>query len=234
VPGYIVALVAVPLPVLAAILFVVAWNMGEWREIPEIFKHSKTDIAVWLTTFSLTVLADLTVAVEVGMVLAALLFIHRVARTTTVSRVTPEYIDVGRAHSLQDKAIPEGVVIYRIHGPFLFGATDKLDRITAQLTATKSPNHQIDQSIIRSTDQIIRSRDHHINRSPRQSVVPDLTTVPESTMVPVRETASKVSRLPSMATSMKELSVSKPRAVSSDPRRRLPSRSCPAEPVVNC
>jgi SulP family sulfate permease len=123
----------VPLPVLAAILFVVAWNMGEWREIPEIVKHSKTDVAVWLTTFLLTVLADLTVAVEVGMVLAALLFIHRVARTTTVSRVTPEYIEAGRVHVLQDKKIPDGVVIYRIHGPFLFGATDKLDRITAHL-----------------------------------------------------------------------------------------------------
>ena len=123
----------VPLPVLAAILFVVAWNMGEWREIPEIFKHSRTDILVWLVTFLLTVVADLTVAVEVGMVLAALMFIHRVTRTTTVARVTPEYVEAGRAHSLQDKRIPDGVVIYRIHGPFLFGATDKLERITANL-----------------------------------------------------------------------------------------------------
>ncbi len=79
-----------PLPVLAAILFVVAWNMGEWLEIGEVFKQSYADIAVWIATFSLTVLADLTVAVEVGIVLAALLFIRRVARTTTVSRVTGE------------------------------------------------------------------------------------------------------------------------------------------------
>ena len=86
----------VPLPVLAAILFVVARNMGEWAEIPELLKHGYTDVAVWLVTFALTVLADLTVAVEVGMVLAALLFIHRVAQTTTVSRVTPDYIDAGR------------------------------------------------------------------------------------------------------------------------------------------
>src|SRR5690606_23641740 len=64
----------IPLPVLAAILFVVAWNMGEWAEIPEIVKHAYADIAVWLTTFALTVFADLTVAVEVGMVLAALMF----------------------------------------------------------------------------------------------------------------------------------------------------------------
>lgn len=122
----------VPLPVLAAILFLVAWNMGEWREIAEIFKHTYADILVWLVTFALTVLADLTVAVEAGMVMAALLFIRRVSRTTTVSRVTPEYIESGRPHILQDKIIPDYVAIFRIHGPFLFGSTDKLRDISLQ------------------------------------------------------------------------------------------------------
>ena len=122
----------VPLPVLAAILFVVAWNMGEWREIGEITKQTYADILVWSVTFLLTVLADLTVAVEVGMVMAALLFIRRVTRTTTVSRVTPEYIEAGRPHVLQDKMIPDYVAIFRIHGPFLFGSTDKLQDISAQ------------------------------------------------------------------------------------------------------
>jgi SulP family sulfate permease len=122
----------VPLPVLAAILFVVAWNMGEWREIGEIWKQTYTDALVWLVTFTLTVLADLTVAVEVGMVMAALMFIRRVSRTTTVSRVTPEYIEAGRPHVLQDKAIPDYVAIFRIHGPFLFGSTDKLHDIAVQ------------------------------------------------------------------------------------------------------
>jgi len=121
---------SVPLPVLAAILFVVAWNMGEWLEIGAVFKQSYADIAVWTATFSLTVLADLTVAVEVGMVLAALLFIRRVAGTTTVSRVTQDYIDAGRPHILQDKVIPDYVAIFRIHGPFLFGGTDKLREIS--------------------------------------------------------------------------------------------------------
>ena len=119
----------VPLPVLAAILFIVAWNMGEWREIREITKQTSADIAVWFFTFLLTVIADLTVAVEVGMVMAALLFIRRVTRTTTVSRVTPEYIESGRPHILQDKTIPDYVAIFRIHGPFLFGSTDKLHDI---------------------------------------------------------------------------------------------------------
>ena len=122
----------VPLPVLAATLFVVAWNMGEWREIREIWKQSYTDMSVWGVTFLLTVLADLTVAVEVGMVMAALLFIHRVTQTTTVSRVTHEYVESGRPHILQDKAIPDYVAIFRIHGPFLFGAADKLQAIAQQ------------------------------------------------------------------------------------------------------
>jgi SulP family sulfate permease len=123
----------VPLSVLAGILFVVAYNMGEWREIPALLKLTKADISVWLTTFALTVLADLTVAVEVGMVLASLLFIRKVAMTTSVARVTGRLIEEGRVHSLQEARVPEYVALYRIHGPFLFGATDKLARITDHL-----------------------------------------------------------------------------------------------------
>jgi len=123
----------IPLCVLAAILFVVSYNMGEWREIPEILKLSKADIAVWLITFALTVFADLTVAVEAGMILAALLYISRVTSTTTVERVSEEYIEEGRKHSLQSVELPDGVAIYRIHGPFLFGASDKLSVIEEDL-----------------------------------------------------------------------------------------------------
>jgi sulfate permease, SulP family len=116
----------VPMAVLAAILLVVAYNMGEWREIPELWKQGWTDRTVWLSTFALTVLADLTVAVEAGMIIAALLFIRRVSATTTVSRVTADYIHRGTVHALQGKSIPDYVTIFRIHGPFLFGSTDKL------------------------------------------------------------------------------------------------------------
>jgi SulP family sulfate permease len=117
---------SIPMTVLAAILLVVAYNMGEWREIPELWRQGWTDRVVWMVTFALTVLADLTVAVEAGMILAALLFIRRVSSTTTVSRVTRDYVERGRAHTLQDKPIPDYITIFRIHGPFLFGATDKL------------------------------------------------------------------------------------------------------------
>ena len=123
----------IPLATLAAVLFVVAYNMGEWREIGTILKLSRADIAVWAATFGLTVFADLTVAVEVGMSLAALLYIYRVSQTTTVAMVTPEYIENGRAHILQDKDVPAYVSILRIHGPFLFGTTDKLAEETEHL-----------------------------------------------------------------------------------------------------
>jgi len=116
----------IPLAVLAAILMVVAYNMGDWGEIRELVRLTKTDVTVWVVTFELTVFADLTVAVGVGMVLAALLFIHRVADTTTVTAVTDQYLREGYAHILQHKSIPPYVTIFRIHGPFLFGATDKL------------------------------------------------------------------------------------------------------------
>ena len=123
----------VPLSVLAAILMVVSYNMGEWREIPEILKLSKSDISVWIVSFFLTVFADLTVAVEAGMILATLLFIRKVTITTTVSEVTDAYVDEGRVHILQDKTIPDYLRIFRIHGPFLFGATEKIAVIREQL-----------------------------------------------------------------------------------------------------
>jgi sulfate permease, SulP family len=122
-----------PLAALAGILFMVAYNMGDWGEIPEILRLTKADIAVWLLTMSLTVFADLTIAVEVGMILAAFTFIRKISQTTTVSKVTDEYIEDGRVHILQDKDIPEYTAVYRIHGPFLFGVTDKISAVTENL-----------------------------------------------------------------------------------------------------
>jgi len=123
----------VPLATLAAVLFVVAYRMGEWKEIPGIIRLDLPEKSVWAITLLLTVTADLTVAVAVGMGLAALLYIQRVANTTTVSRVTPEYVEEGHAHSLQGKEIPSFVSILRIHGPFLFGTTARLAAETADL-----------------------------------------------------------------------------------------------------
>ena len=123
----------IPLATLAAVLFIVAYNMGEWKEIGVILRSSWPDRLVWAATFGLTVFADLTVAVGIGMVLAAMLYIHQVTETMSVEPVTDEYIRSGAAHILQDKKIPEYVTILRIHGPFLFGATQKLEEATSDL-----------------------------------------------------------------------------------------------------
>jgi len=123
----------IPLATLAAVLFVVAYNMGEWREIPGILQLGFTSISVWLVTFALTVFADLTVAVSVGMALAALVYIYRIAETTTVTPVTDDYIRDGLSHSLQGRIIPPYVTLLRIHGPFLFGTTEKLVEATSNV-----------------------------------------------------------------------------------------------------
>ncbi len=123
----------IPLAVLAAILFVVSYNMGEWREIPKLLKLSWATILVWLVTFALTVFADLTVAVQFGVILSAIIFIQKVSNTTTVTRVTREEIERDRKYVLQDKEIPEYVTIIRIHGPFMFGAADKLVEMTDEV-----------------------------------------------------------------------------------------------------
>lgn len=123
----------IPMACMAAVLVAVAGRMGEWHELARLRRMPASDAAVLLTTFSLTVIFDLVVAVEVGMVLAAMLFIHRVAETTEVSRVTaddaletPEQLACG-------KAVPDGVVVFRIFGPFLFGAAEKMEDALAAL-----------------------------------------------------------------------------------------------------
>jgi len=123
----------IPMATLAAVLFVVAYNMGEWREIGSIVRLGSADRSVWFITFALTVMADLTLAVEVGMALAALLYIYRVAQTTTVGILTAEDVEDARPHQLQDQKVPPYVTILRIHGPFLFGVTEKLLEETTDL-----------------------------------------------------------------------------------------------------
>jgi len=125
----------IPLATLAAVLFVVAYNMGEWNEIGAILQLDFAAISVWLITFALTVFADLTVAVGMGLALAALLYIYRVSDTTSVSPVTDDYIRDGLPHTLQGRIIPPYVTLLRIHGPFLFGTTEKLVETAANIEA---------------------------------------------------------------------------------------------------
>jgi SulP family sulfate permease len=123
----------VPMPVLAAILVMVAWQMGDWAEIPDVFRAGLTDAGVWAVTLALTVFADLTQAVPVGLALAALLFSRRVATTADVAQVTDEAAARTRPDVLQDKEIPPFVAVFRVTGPLLFGGTDRLDAIRDRL-----------------------------------------------------------------------------------------------------
>jgi SulP family sulfate permease len=103
--------------------------MGQWGETLRLLRVTKSAVAVWLVTFGLTVMADLTTAVEFGMILAALTFIRSVAETTSVSPVTKDYILTGRAHVLHDKHIPEYVEVFTVQGALMFGAAQKLEVI---------------------------------------------------------------------------------------------------------
>ena len=117
----------IPLATLSAVLVNVAINMGEWHNFSRLPKWPRSDAVVFLTAFSLTVVIDLTVAVEIGMVLAAILFIKRVSETTQITAVDESSETEGAQHSLIGKEIPKGVMIYRIFGSFFFGAADKLE-----------------------------------------------------------------------------------------------------------
>ena len=117
----------VPLATLSAVLVFVAYNMGEWHQFTRLSKWPKSDVAVFLAAFGLTVMVDLTVAVEVGMVLSAILFIKRISETTQITAVDEKTETEGSHHSLVGKEIPDGVLIFRVFGAFFFGAADKLE-----------------------------------------------------------------------------------------------------------
>jgi len=125
--------VYIPVAAMSAVLVAVALRMGEWHEISRCGKMPRSDALVLFTTFGLTVVFDLVVAVEVGMVLAAVLFIKRVSETTEVSKVTADDMLERPEHVAQGKEIPEGVLVYRIFGPFLFGAAEKMEDALARI-----------------------------------------------------------------------------------------------------
>ncbi|MEW6159213.1 MAG: sulfate permease [Verrucomicrobiota bacterium] len=123
----------IPLATLSAVLVNVALHMGEWHNFKRLPKWPKSDSAVFLAAFVLTVVIDLTAAVEIGMVLAAILFIKRVSETTQIMAVDEATETEGSHHSLIGKEVPQGVMVYRIFGAFFFGAADKLESALRRL-----------------------------------------------------------------------------------------------------
>ncbi len=116
----------VPLAALAAILVVVSYHMSEWRSFAGLLRAPKSDIFVLVVTFALTVFVDLTVAVQVGVVAASLLFMKRMSEVTQIEGVTDELRDREEDPAEAPRVIPKGVQIYEVNGPFFFGAADKL------------------------------------------------------------------------------------------------------------
>ena len=128
----------IPMATLGAVLAVVAYNMSEWRNFVAELRAPRSDVAVLLVTFALTVLVDLTVAIEVGMVLAAFLFMRRMAEVTNVQAVTREFADAQEAEdadAVRLRAVPKGVEVYEIDGPFFFGAAERFKDTLGQIAA---------------------------------------------------------------------------------------------------
>lgn len=126
----------IPMPALAAVLIIVAYNMSEHHIFRRLLKSPKSDITVLFTTFALTVIFDLTIAIEIGMVLAVILFVRRMANVSNISIITREIKDVEEItdiNSIQSRTVPNGVEVYEVNGPFFFGAATKFKDIISRL-----------------------------------------------------------------------------------------------------
>ena len=141
--------VYIPLSCLAAILIIVAYNMSEWRTFKYLLKGNKSDVGVLLITFFLTVIVDLTVAIEVGVVLAVILFVKRVSETSTIKVMSEKHVaatedeEKAQLSDIEHLNIPKGVEIYEIDGPFFFGLASKIDELD------RRRHHEIKIRIIR-------------------------------------------------------------------------------------
>ncbi len=120
----------IPMACLAGVLIIVSYNMSEWRTFKSLMKNSKSDVAVLLTTFLLTVIFDLTIAIEIGLLLALVLFMKRMSEVTRIT-VAKEQLDLSHEgeiyHEEEKLTVPKGVEVYEIDGPFFFGVANKFD-----------------------------------------------------------------------------------------------------------
>jgi sulfate permease, SulP family len=135
----------IPMPALAAVLVLVAYNMSEWKTFTAMLKSPRSDVAVLLTTFGLTVIFDLTLAIEIGIVLSVFLFMRRMAAVTNVGVIRREFTDDEEEAvdpmSIDRKLIPENVEVFEVNGPFFFGAAEKFKE--AMRIVEKTPKIRI-------------------------------------------------------------------------------------------
>lgn len=126
----------IPMSCLAGVLVIVSYNMSEWRTFKALLRNSKSDVAVLVTTFLLTVIFDLTIAIEIGLLLAVVLFLRRISETTSISVFkndinSAEYVE-GNADT-EKLTLPKGVEVYEIEGPFFFGVASKFEETMKQI-----------------------------------------------------------------------------------------------------
>ena len=136
----------IPMAALAAVLIIVSYNMSGWRTFKGLLKNPKSDVTVLLVTFFLTVIFDLTIAIEIGLIIACALFIKRVMETTEISVIKDEIdpsdeadMNVHEEHLL----IPKGCAVYEINGPYFFGIANKFDDLMLNLSSSRRPQVQI-------------------------------------------------------------------------------------------
>ena len=131
----------IPMATLAAVLVVVSYNMSGWRTFKGLLRNPKSDVTVLLTTFLLTVIFDLTIAIEIGLIIACILFIKRVMETTEISVIENEIHP--NEESEEALTIPEGCAVYEINGPYFFGIANKFEELETQLQSGNRPRVQI-------------------------------------------------------------------------------------------
>ena len=136
----------IPMASLAAVLVIVSYNMSGWRTFRGLLRNPKSDVTVLLVTFLLTVIFDLTIAIEMGLIIACALFIKRVMETTEISVIKDEIdpsdeadMQLGEEHLI----IPDGCAVYEINGPYFFGIANKFDDLQTNLTHGQKPRVQI-------------------------------------------------------------------------------------------
>lgn len=172
----------IPMATLAGILFVVAYNMSEWRSFKAIFNNSKSEVAVLLLTFFLTVVIDISVAIQFGLVLAAFLFVKRVSETSDIKVLSKE-VDDERSHlsdDVEDEAleIPKGVEVFQIKGPFFFGVANLFEEAEKEL-GQKPKIRIIRMSRVPFIDSTgIRNLNNFLNRCSKSNIHVILSGLP--------------------------------------------------------
>lgn len=128
----------IPLSCLAGILVVVAYNMSEWRQFKSILKGDRMDIIILLTTFFLTVIFDLVIAIQVGIVLSSFMFMHRMSQSVQVNNVSIEQDRMERLFDEETLDVPDGVVLYEINGPLFFGAARQFQQTLSSIPSASA------------------------------------------------------------------------------------------------